>query len=514
MSLAQQTLAAIAALRALPEDGVVADPNLPYAKVLAQPEQFLGRFETLPAGAQAYLRRFHSEEESVRVLAHGPLCRSLAVPGAALSRTLYEAERLTAGVAQRTAGAWQARVENVRQGLRRAARESAQLPFLLRRWLHRVGAQLGARLGRHDLATILRAQGFDARTLGYGYLDGLEQLHGCESVAKRRSGSIYAQLVGLDFVKSDGRYWFLEANCNPVLMDARLALYEPGKDPWVNNFLQAAASRGYERLVVYGYRPFAVGHGAALIAAGARLGIRVEIINDLFSSARPGQRRAWLMQNGAAGPVFTVRAKTFDVLFDATVLSKRLTRRVMEQSSIDWPGVGAGLPRLFTPGEDAPNYVADSRYPNIVAKRDGLDRGTGISFYKLPRLAAALRDEADFFEEYRVPEPVPFRFVRGERVPLSDGHERAWKIRSYALLTPDGVEYLSSIKVICGAKIPERLPDGLVARKSIYLATINEGGFYSAVMPEEDADYRRVVDSVGGALLSWLRRKYAPDCAA
>jgi hypothetical protein len=116
----------------------------------------------------------------------------------------------------------------------------------------------------------------------------------------------------------------------------------------------------------------------------------------------------------------------------------------------------------------------------------------------------------DYFEEYRVPDPCPYRIVRGQRLPLPST-AGAWKIRSYALLTPEGVEYLSSIKVISGLPIPERLPDGKVARKSIYLATINEGGVYSAVTADEDEVYGRVVGAIGDVLLDWLRWKHAAD---
>ncbi|MFQ5664913.1 MAG: hypothetical protein ACE5I7_00625 [Candidatus Binatia bacterium] len=502
---------AVAVLKALSSDGTVPRSDLPYDEVLAAPQRYLGPFSALPASLQLYLIRFYRTEEEVRTLASGPLSHSLICGGAVLSRILYRSEHLAARVQARTREPWKGRAGRVRRWLRRTARQSTHLPFILRRWLHRAGAWLRLHTGRPQLATVLRASGFDDRPLGAGYLDGLRQLPGCISVLKRPQAAVtYAQLVGLDFVRSGGIHWFLEANCNPVLMDARLALHTPGGDPWVNNMLRCVLTRGYRRLITYGYRPFPHGHGVALIEAGRRLGVDVKLIDDFFFRRHPGHERAWLMHNGASD-AFVVRAKTFDVLFDRAVLSKQQTRQIIDQAPVDWAAAGVALPPLVCPGQQAPHYQPDSRFPNIVAKRDDLDRGAGVSFYKLPRVPAKADCDADYFEEYRVPDPCPFQIVRGQQRALPGGAQNAWKIRSYALLTPEGAEYLSSIKVISGVRVPDHLPDGRVARKNIYLATINEGGVYSAVTSDEEEVYRRIVTVVGGALLHWLRLKHGPD---
>ena len=508
MSADPRTVDAVAALKNLGPDESVAHADLPYADVLATPHQHLGSFAALPASLQAFLRRFHREEEEIRTLAGGPLSAVLVRVGAVLSRALYAAERRVARIHARS-GKPGGTAERLRQWLRRTARQSTHLPFMARGWLHRVKARLHCLMGGRDLGAILRAQAFDDRRLGYDYLEGLQQLPGCISVLKRQQPSVtYAQLMGLDFVQSAGLCWFLEANCNPVLMDARMALHVPGADPWVNNLLRCVLTRGYRRLIIYGYRPFRHGHGRALMEAGRRLGVDVEIFDDVFFRRHPGHDRAWLLRTGISD-AFVLRVKTFDVLFDRAILSKQQTRQIVEKASVDWNAVGVGLPSLLTPGESPPQYAADSRFPNIVGKRDDLDRGMGISFYKLPRVPELAEHGVDYFEEYRVPDPCPWRIVRGQQLP-SPTHG-AWKIRSYALLTPEGVEYLSSIKVISGLPIPDHLPDGKVARKSIYLATINEGGVYSAVTADEDETYGRVVEATGGVLLDWLKRKYAAD---
>jgi len=314
----------------------------------------------------------------------------------------------------------------------------------------------------------------------------------------------------LDFVQSAGLCWFLEANCNPVLMDARLALHAPGADPWVNNLLRCVLSRGYRRLIVYGYRPFRHRHGQALMEGGRRLGVDVEIVDDVFFRRHPGHERAWLMRGGTRDAL-VLRAKAYDVLFDRAVLSKQRTRRIVEPARPDWAAVGVGIPALLTPGAPAPGYTPDACFPNIVGKRDDLDRGMGISFYKLPRVPELAACGVDYFEEYRVPDPCLYRIVRGQEMPLPNRAPVAWKIRSYVVLTPEGVEYLSSIKVISGLPAPQNLPDGQVARKSIYLATINEGGVYGDVTAEEDETFKRACGAIGDALLDWLKRKHAAD---
>lgn len=506
MQTDQEIAAAVAALKALPADGHLARTDLAVAAVLRDPDRYLGPFKALPAHLRAYLVRLYADDEEVRALATGHLSAGLLHTGARLSRTLYRLERLVGRRAARI-GAWQVRRARLREWLRRMARQSTHLPFVLRRRLRQVRARLAAHTGRRDLATVLHAAGFDLRSLGFSYLEDLPQHQGCAAVL--RTGSMdCALLVGFDFVCSGGVHWFLEANCNPALMDARLTLYPADADPWVENLLRCAAAHGFHRLSVYGYRPFSRGHADALVAAGRRRGMDVVIVDDLFSAPVPGHRCGWLIDESQTAGTFVVRAKTFDVLVDRAVLSKRQTRRILEPHAEMLAKGGVALPRLFTPGSPIPTYQAEAPFPTVVAKVDGLDRGAGVSFYKLPSIPVALADRADYFEEYRVPDPCLSRTVRGRRLPLEEAGPRAWKVRSYALLTPDGVEYLSSIKVISGRPVPARLPDGPVAQKNIYLATVNEGGMYSAVTVEEDDGYRRAVAVVGDALLHWLWRKY------
>jgi hypothetical protein len=504
-----RTAAAVAALRAIPADGRLASAELPYSRVLSDPERHLGPFRALPPYLRAHLVRLFREDEEVRTLAAGAVSSAAAAAGAALSRLLYGAERLVGRTAARASGAWRARYDRLRIRLRIVARRSAHLPFALRRGVRRVSARLQLRRGRCDLGAVLRAEGFDTRPLGFSYLEGIPQVPGCATVLRRAEMSCVL-LIGLDFIRSGGVCWFLEGNCNPALMDARLALYTPGDDPWVNALLGCARARGFGRLVVYGYRPFAQGHAAALMAGGRRMGVEVVIVDDLFAARVRGHRRAWLIDERVAAGALVVRAKTFDVLFDRALLSKQQTRQIVEPFADTLQGAGVVLPRLLLPGSAVADYQPTSPYPTAVAKVDGLDRGAGVSFYKLPSVPPAGATAADYFEEYRVPDPCPFRIIAGKRLPLPHA-ARAWKVRSYALLTPEGVEYLSSIKVIAGKPIPPQLAEGVVAEKNIYLATINEGGMYSAVGVEEDETYRRAVAAVGGALLAWVSRKYATD---
>jgi hypothetical protein len=510
MSGDTKTAAAVAALKDLRDGRQELPPDLPYAEVLERPRDHLGPFATLPGALRAALLGVYVADEENRTLARGFLSRALVQGGAVIGRALYAAERWAGRVQAAGSPRVQRQVAGLRRSLRLSARGSAHAPFMLRRWCRRQGARWQLRTGRRDLQTILQAGGFDTRPLGYEYLEGLRQVRGCEAVLRQGAGA-FSQLIGIDFVQSGGRYWFLEANYNPALMDARLALYEPGTDPWVAALVAYALRCGLQRMLVYGYRPLSRSHAQALVTGGQRAGVEVTIIDDLFAARQPGHRRAWLMENGSSADALVVRIKGFDVLFDRAMLSKRQTRQILEGSRETLEAAGVALPRLIQPGCNAPGYARDSRYPSIVAKIDGLDRGAGVDFHKLPRLSTEVAACVDYCEEYCVPDPCQERIARGQRVLLPDQSPRAWKIRSYALLTPDGAQYLSSIKVISGRPVPATLPDGKVAEKNIYLATVNEGGVYSAVNEVEDQTYRRAVAAVGGVLLDWFWRKYAVD---
>ena len=510
MSSEQWTAAAVAALKGLRDAAQQLAPELPYAEVLQRPLDHLGPFATLPPALRAALLGAYVADEEDRTLARGLLSRALVQGGAIVGRALYASEQWAGRVQAAAPARMQRQVAGLRRLLRLSARGSTHAPFVLRRWCRRQSARWQCRTGRRDLQTILQAGGFDTRPLGYEYLEGLRQVRGCEAVLRRGSRT-FSQLIGIDFIQSGGRYWFLEANYNPALVDARLTLYEPGTDPWVIALTACALRRGLHRMLVYGYRPLSRSHAQALVTGGRRAGVEVTIIDDLFAARQPGHQRAWLLENGSDPDALVVRIKGFDVLLDRAMLSKQQTRRILEGSREMLEAAGVALPRLIQPGCDAPHHSADSRYPNIVGKIDGLDRGAGVDFYKLPQVSAELATRVDYCEEYRVPDPCPDRIVRGQRVPLPDQSPRAWKIRSYALLTPDGVEYLSSIKVISGRPVPATLPDGKIAQKNIYLATVNEGGVYGAVSEVEDRAYRRAVAAVGDVLLNWFWRKYGAD---
>lgn len=508
MKLDHRALEAAAALKALSADRQLPRADLPYAQVLRRPAEYLGALTALPPALRAALVQFFCDEDEIRTLGRGVLSAGLALAGSWVSRPLYRLERLVGKVEARTAGRWRQRAGRLRIFLRSRARQAGRAPYLLRGRLQAFGARLAVRRGSRDLAMVLRAQRVDARALGFNYLEGVPQLPRCEAVAHRPDlPATFAFFVGLDFVKSEGRYWFLEANWNPSLMDQRLSLYDAGQDPWVNRLLACTLARGYRRLVIYGYRPFPPGHGTALIEAGQRAGVEVVVVDDFFSSRYPTHRRALFMERDLTRGAFVVRAKACDVLFDRALTLKRHTREIVEPARVQWEAAGVALPRLIGPGSTAPHYRGDARYPNIVAKEDGLDRGAGVSFYKLPQAPVGL-DHIDFFEEYRIPDPCLTKLVRGQSTPIT-GAERTWKLRSFALLTPEGVEYLSSIKVVSGLTVPDRLADGEVRQKKIFVVTINEGGFYSAVTAAEDEEYAVPTKAICEVLLSWLRRKHS-----
>jgi len=502
--------AAVAALRSLTADGPLPQAGLPYSEVLQQARRHLGPFASLPDGLRRQLVHSYQDDEALRTLTDGWWSRRLIDCGGVVGRLFYGTERSIAKLMAPAPRTWHARIEALRRRLRRRARQSTHLPFRARRGLARVAARMRTRLGRPRLGTMLRAADFDLRRLGFDYLEELRQVPGCASVL-RQSRTTCTQLIGLDFIASGGVLWFLEGNGNPALMDARLALYPEGQDPWVAGIIDAATRRGFRRVLVYGYRPFSPGHAAALEAGGRAGGVDVSIVDDIFSVQHDAHPRAWLIDSRHAGGAFVVRAKTFDVLFDRALLSKRQTRSIVASRADVLQAAGVGLAHWLAPGEEVPQYQPASPYPTLVAKIDGLDRGAGVSFYKLRRFSDELAAHADYCEMYHVPDPCRFRVVRGRREELPDIGARAWKIRSYALLTPEGVEYLSSIKVISGRPVPDTLAEGPVAEKNIYLATINEGGVYSAVTDEEDRTYQRASEAVGSVLLEWLSRKYGAD---
>jgi hypothetical protein len=500
---------AAAALRRVASARDPVAPELPYAELLRDPGRWLGPFDALPVGLQDALRALHREDEAQRTLAAGALSTLLAGAGAAGSRPLLTLSRWLARASAPLGPRWRRRVQPVRRTLRTLARQPIQWAYRERRALHQRACRVRGALGAADLRTVLGAQGVDFDRLAHGYLHGLAPLPECRAIGSDRPRhTLYTLLLGVDFVKSGGEYWFLEANVNPTLSDARFALYDDG-DPFVDGIFAFTDAHGYRRLAIYGFRPFPLAHARAFEAAGRRRGIAVEVVDDLFSARFDRHRRARVMEPARLADTLVIRARHFDTTSDRMIFLKQRTLEIVERAGANGAApVPIPVPRRFAFGAEAPAYDAASPWPNLVGKIETLDRGVGVFFYKLPRIAAELAQTVDFIEEYKVPDPVEYRLCRGKRERLQLGR-RASKFRSFLLLWPGGVEYLSSIHVVSGLDAPTELPPGPVRDNQIYLATITQGGFYSAVDEHEDAQCRRMASAVGEIVRQWLLKKYA-----
>ncbi len=484
------------------------DPQLPFDTVLREPTRYLGPFDKLPAELRDSLRKLHRADEEVRTLAAGTTSAALAGVAAVLSRPVFRVNQWVGTLAVSLGPTGEARLAPVRRTLRTIGRQPIKWTYNGRRALHRMACRLRHALGANDLGTILETRRFDVGELGHDYLCGLDYVRGCEAVFQDAvRNTLYTLLLGVDFIQSDGQYWFLEINWNPTLVDERMDLYE-GEDPFMEGVLSFVQASGYRRMMVYGHRPFPVIHGRVLQAEGRRRGIAVEVVDDYFSARSDGHRRSLLMEPARLADTFVLRARGFDSVSDRAILSKQRSLEVMRQHNAT-TGVKDTvlLPKRVPFGAAASSYQADSRWPNIVGKIDMWDRGVGVFFYKTPSVPLDLKTKLDYVEEYKVPDPVAYRLCRGKREPIQGGH-RASKLRCFVLISPFATTYLSSIRVVSGLEVPPTLSDGLVQRKQIYLATVNEGGFYSAVDGQDDVLCRTMASRVGEVVRHWLVDKY------
>lgn len=499
---------AVQALRSVQSLADCCDPRLPYARVLEDAAAYLGPFETLPAGLQDTLRELHRHDEELRTLATGATSAVLVAAGAVLSRSIFQVNQWLgrlAGIPGERGVPWLA---PVRRNLRTAGRQPSNWAHVGRRALHDLHHRLRLTIGANDMRTLIGASGVDVREIGYRYPQRLDYVPGCEAAYNDAArNTLYTLLLGLDFIESDKKLWFLEMNLNPALADKRLDLYA-GEDPLICGLLAFAQESGYRRVVAYGHRPFSVAHGRKLQHEGARRGMAVEIVDDYFWPSSDGHRRALVMEPDRLRDSMVIRVRYLDTVSDLAILSKQRTLELVGRHN----AVADAAHRIPVPpgvafGADAPHYRSDSRWPNVVGKVDELDRGMGVFFYKTPNVPLELRAKLDYVETYKIPDPLEYRIYRGQRESLAGG-QRASKLRCYVLVTPFGTRYLSSIRVMSPMEVPSTLPDGLVERKQIYLATVQEGAFYGAVDGPDDTACCEMATRVGEVLRRWLNEKY------
>lgn len=335
-------------------------------------------------------------------------------------------------------------------------------------------------------------------------------------------GSAAGVHLGLDVIRHDGAYHLLEVNMDAALRPPRRALYEAEEvDPLFRAVVDAARKDGFERVVLHRWI-WPAPWRAEIARAGEEAGIEATAAS--FPSA---YHRAPAPLGGVPLPL---PRKTVYVFFssrntpvDYYVHDKECTDRWLAEGLAE---SGEGEPPVrAVPSFDEPEFsLPDNgpRWPNVVVKYADYDGG------KYVRLAR-VRDGNEARRAFGIDSPgtpprtivfTPFTRIvnrltgRGKVifqpfVPYSlDERERPVTYRLHILVTPRTAAFLSVHAVVGPARIPDKLPFGLVSDHRLYVLSFSKGARYERVPVGIEEEFRAIAPPIGAIVQGALEAKF------
>ena len=465
-----------------------------YRELWASPEPWLGPFATLPAPLRAALAdaadlelrgRNLTVSDRLHGVVHGPFFRL----GSEIAR-VGRRHRLTSGWQRR---AWRA-VHLAGRSITAACRAAG------RAW---VAASRRGPFGRTSVFHALwRWADVDPGRVTVEYLEDVPYDPTVSPVHRGAGGAVAScALVGVDFLPSDGRLIYLEANFNPGMTVDRMWAYE-GEDPVGGRLCRYAHERGFRRIVYY---PSSMWYferelEEAWRRKAAELGLALEIRDD--PELRSPWPRPWepRMDLEASGTLYVnsrqLASPLCYVIREKGLLDVEIERHNASASEAD----RMPMARRVRGDEDLVPPNPGSRFPNLIVKDPLRDMGTGISLYRVDRIPDEVGPESLMFQ-YLAPDLQDVS-EKGEPGDFGLGY------RCYLLLTADGPVYLGAKANVGDVAVPPELPPGRVEDIRPYVINGTVAATVRAVTDREEDALEPATLRVGRIVHDFLLRKH------
>lgn len=462
------------------------------------PALVLGAWESLPAPAQAVLRRAAELEirRGMDFYPRGRLWPSMIGGWLTVQRAL-EQQRVSPALLS-MGSRWASRAWD---GPSRLAERTYRLRRL-QAW------QRGTRVTVEDL---LAAIGKRPQWLLGDYVRGVRVDERCRGFHwDRAREQLFGQLIGVDLLPTARGVWCVEANISTAFNEGRRAVLDP--EPSVAVLFREAAAAGVRHVVWQDMersevRPWllrelheaAHAHG---MTVDVRESYRIPSRSDLAKGEpRPGKFIHSAM--GQAQGTFVLRRSTFAWGSDFLVSNKapfiRGVHAVLE-------ALADGRAHVPTMSADPADVFAEAEedLPNLVYKYPDIEKGEGVFFMRArdPEHANELAETVD----RATGEPAglfqPFvcsRLLEGRRV---------YDVRCELLITPKGARHVFSIRREAMQSLPQGLPDGLVTSSGVFTSNLATGGRFAPVDPSEADEVRDAALAIGDALVAALNNTF------
>lgn len=330
--------------------------------------------------------------------------------------------------------------------------------------------------------------------------------------------ALVGMVLGLDLIRSNGRYYLLEMNLDAALLPARRALYAERIDPLVAEIVAFAKEHGFRRVVPY-TRRWSAEQVAEFIAAGTSAGVEVTPANFSFNSSPHAESIVALPETLERDTLYLVFSSRHTPL-DYYVHDKLCFARWFE-SGVRAAGEGLVQSVPTYTQLSIPPLHPDPRWPNLVIKLADFDKGEYV-------LMAKVRDEAEARTTLgqNRPEAIPraFRLSRQMRLgnflmhrghviyqpfipPNIDGDGHIRKLRLMLLVSPLASRFLSVHATL--SRPPDApLAFGTVTRDGSLLVNRSRGLSYGRVERRIEEESATAAAEIGSILDRAVRTKF------
>jgi len=346
---------------------------------------------------------------------------------------------------------------------------------------------------------------FDPWNLIQGYIKNIRLDPRLSPVFKcARQSATSCGLVGIDFLPSKGKLYFLESNFNAGHRITRHLLFSKG-DTVCNHLVNWVAINGYLKIIFFPHNFQAI-FEKDLEDAWRRIaqkrGICLEIVDDPIIGSPWPRSRGMLMNCQSPGTIY-VNGRHLVSPLSRLISEKGLLEQEIRRfnDSIQQDEDKIPVPKVIFSEEDIPQVDDDALFPNIIVKNARLDQAKGISLYKSKQIPAEANSYPNIAYEYVTPDLE----VKEEEGGIQ---HYVYIFRAYLLITPDGPVYLGARKDISSRAVPNTLPFGMIDDKSRYIANYYSGAYPVAHTEAEDEVCRDAVLSLGTVVFRFLREKH------
>jgi hypothetical protein len=333
--------------------------------------------------------------------------------------------------------------------------------------------------------------------------------------------------LGLDLLRHQGRYHFIEANISAALRPERRALYRSGLDPFICELLALAERHDFKRIVMcragwseYYLREFAVAQrksGIEVIGASSPI---VQSKAPHPMGAPPEQLQESTIYVIFSGQGTTLSLYVHDKLWAARWLQKTLDAHPSRARLLTY------IPTYET--LTLPSEPQDPMWPNLVVKLASRDQGKFVLMGRF-RSEAQARDALGL----RDPDDIPgaFDIGLGSRIldrmfpfwlqtiyqpfippEIVDGALRT--IRLHLFVSPLTHQFHSAHHVVTSQNIPEVLPEGLIEDPSPYIRSFaTRGCHYERPEGAIESELRNVALDFGRVANLAIKKRFVitPD---